>query len=319
MSSSARLLMGGVQERKSPLDGRSLVTMAKEDDDGWGRLAATALDFAARLMAAGALPTAFAAELLRRCGEVGMTTAELSKGMLTIVMLATASGQSTSKVPFESEQPVRTQSAPAPSRPHDGQPLARTRSHTEHGCSDRGRGLVRCERGTLLRPHDDFQPYSSISVAFVGKTAHTVFESTIPACDLADYWRFASSGDNEAKAVEAEEEFRAQENLREHEEQDLELVPVATKPATVDLADNAGLSAEAGGAASATLAKSSELKDSWTATLAYELAPPPRTQATSDSDSNAGGVDSRRQASCFGILAWILGRCGTGIQRLARS
>jgi hypothetical protein len=344
MSSSARLLMGGVQERKAPLDGRSLVTMAKEDNDMWGILAVTALDFAARLMAAGALPTAFAAELLRHCGEVGMTTAELSKGMLTIVMLATASGQSTSKVPYESEQPVRTQSAPAPSRPHDGQPLARTRSHTDHGCS--GRGRVRCERGTLLRPHDDFQPYSSVSVAFVGcgKTAHTVFESTIPACDLADYWRFATGGDNEARAMEAEEEFRAQEKFREQEEQDLDLesagltaksleafaraVPVATKPATVDLRDNAGLSAEAGGAALATLArKSPELKDSWTATLAYELAPalerrsapPPRTQATSDSRPNAGGVESRRQVSCFWILAWILGPCGTGLQRLARS
>lgn len=276
VSCSARLLMGGVQERKAPLDGRSLVAMAKEDPDMWARLAYTALDFAGRLISAGALPGAFAVELLRLGGEVGMTTDVLSKVMCPWSVHCW--GQVAGSQP------------PSPARPHDDElPMARTQSQTHHGGRGRGRGRGCCERGTLLRPFDECQPYLSVSVAYVdrAKTAHTVINSAIPACDLADYWRSSAGGEHgpeklEALAMEAEEEFRAQEKLREQEEQ------------------------EAGGAALATLArKSPALKDSWTATLTCER---PRTQATSEvARPSARGVESRRQVSCCGMFAWILG------------
>lgn len=64
LMSSRRLLLGCARKGSPPLHGRGLLRLAYEQEETWARLASTALDFACRLIRAGALPQALAAEML---------------------------------------------------------------------------------------------------------------------------------------------------------------------------------------------------------------------------------------------------------------
>lgn len=198
LASARRLLLGGLSE--VPLHGRSLLKLAHSSPGCWAKLAHTAIDFAGRLILSGALPRAFAAELLAEFASLPPNEegCKMSCLGLLIILPAVSRPYDARRVSFlRSSHPTRTSSVGYTRclSPPLG-PVTRTQSapatYTVH----------RRDVGTSLHSQDESQPYSSISFNSTTKSMHDVIPSTIEAAALADYWRFAAGGEHTVRQLE---------------------------------------------------------------------------------------------------------------------
>lgn len=187
LRSSRNLLLRGLQQQ--PLNRRSLFDLAyaeaapteensdhhpahkaacSRDTRPWALLTQVALDFAGRLMQAGALPQSFAAELLEAAAQLPIAgTATCSApakghpalGLAAVISVVTrARADSTgSWLQPEPEPPRLSRSGSS------GDSVSRASRSVSDSASSPGRGHARCA-GTSLHLHDDKQPYCKISV-----------------------------------------------------------------------------------------------------------------------------------------------------------
>eukprot|EP00408_Alexandrium_pacificum_P002386 CAMPEP_0171212900 /NCGR_PEP_ID=MMETSP0790-20130122/30370_1 /TAXON_ID=2925 /ORGANISM="Alexandrium catenella, Strain OF101" /LENGTH=269 /DNA_ID=CAMNT_0011678597 /DNA_START=1 /DNA_END=810 /DNA_ORIENTATION=+ len=221
---------------EQPLSGRSLLTLALWDPPQWARLAHTAVDFTARLISAGALPRAFASEILAGLAGLPQTDEGSRMLLLGIVTVLPAAGcvpghghghgnlhdhlqrrsESRSLLP-------RSESTRLPENPSRSasSSLFKTRS------APADLGPRRRSTGTYVRPHEHdavHSPPCQVSFGTTGSllapccgrggcVAPEIIPSVIHLCDLPAYWREAAGGslseaELEKRAAEAEEELR---------------------------------------------------------------------------------------------------------------
>jgi len=177
----AQLLVG---LKKQPFVGRSLFQLASQEAEKkggveaakqcsaqrpWARLLQVALDFAGRLMRAGALPRSFSVELIEAAAQLPITgpatcTAP-AKGHpflgLPAVVSVLVCGRSDPPLVRASSTPAQT--TQASSEEPINVRLPKSWSEPIPGTFSNRPSNTRC-RGTSLHLHDDRQPYCGISV-----------------------------------------------------------------------------------------------------------------------------------------------------------
>lgn len=216
-----RLLVGGFAE--SPFHGQGMLELAHECPGEWAKLAVTALDFTGRLIKAGALPRAFAAELLKGLAE--LPPKMLALGMLMVLPAVRSSVHGARRAQMYQRargglaRTLSSSSSPACSRSMDSSGLRRLRSGMTRTFTAPPR--LNCSRtvGTCLHLQDDFQPYTCISVNFASKKgAPAEAGPSIPDSFLPDYWRYSAGGEHlpddlekRARKADAELDLLAQE------------------------------------------------------------------------------------------------------------
>ncbi|CAK0878654.1 unnamed protein product [Prorocentrum cordatum] len=232
--SSRRLLLGSARGGGPPLHGRSLLRLADEQPGRWARLAHTALNFACRLIQAGALPRALTAEIVEALGE--LSPMALVLGLSTVLGHApSAVGGCASACPPPPARPEtlhvgppqrislaeagRAATEPAAARAPAPTLLARTQSTPAEFW------VARRHVGTSLRPHAAESQQlkwgvrawvhhdAMITLPDQRKAADTIPIEVAPQ-DVPAYWRCAAGGEHspaelEARARRAEEALSA--------------------------------------------------------------------------------------------------------------